>query len=142
VQIDGVDYVRCDLHGLIPLDHQCAEAPGDHWCRAAAHPNYDSEDADQAVSHRQWDSILTMKVRNWQRVAEKAVEALRVADLYLDGFVWVTEPEFSELRDIKRASSNAQKKAAALTESNGLTARQSAVLRGVQEPDVREGSNG
>src|SRR5579862_4295220 len=106
VQIEGVDYVRCPLHGLIPLDHECSKAPGDHWCRTAAHPAYDpstGEDGldDQACSHREWDWIQGMKIDNWKRTAEAAVEALRLADLYLDGFVWVSEPEFSELRHIK-----------------------------------------
>lgn len=42
------------------------------------------------------------------QVASEAIEALRIADLYLDGFVWVTEPEFSELEAIKAASKRVQ----------------------------------
>lgn len=62
VQIDGMDYVRCDLHGLIPLDHKCAESPSDHWCRAAAHPQWDPEDGDQGCSHREWSGIQSEKL--------------------------------------------------------------------------------
>lgn len=43
------------------------------------------------------------------QVASEAIEALRLADLYLDGFVWTTEPEFSELEAIKAASRRVQK---------------------------------
>lgn len=43
------------------------------------------------------------------QVASEAIEALRMADLYLDGFVWVTEPEFSELEAIKAASKRVQR---------------------------------
>jgi hypothetical protein len=42
-------------------------------------------------------------------IAREATEALALADLYLDGFVWVTEPEFSELEAIKAASKRAQR---------------------------------
>lgn len=41
-------------------------------------------------------------------IAESAVEALRVADLYLDGFVWITEPEASELEKIRETSRRSQ----------------------------------
>ena len=43
-------------------------------------------------------------------IAIQAIEALRLADNYLDGFVWVTEPEFSELETIKMASREVQAK--------------------------------
>lgn len=43
-------------------------------------------------------------------IAIEAIEALRLADLYLDGFVWTTEPEFSELQRIKAASKRAQQR--------------------------------
>jgi hypothetical protein len=36
-------------------------------------------------------------------------DALKLADVYLDGFVWTTEPEHSELRSIKAASKRAQR---------------------------------
>lgn len=134
VQIEGRDYVRCPLHGLIPLDHECAKTPGDHWCRTAAHPAYDPCTGidgldDQATPHDEWDRIQGMKIANWRRIASQAVEALRLADLYLDGFVWVTEPEFSELRSIKAASKRAQRQVATLIESNGLTKKQADGLR-------------
>lgn len=51
---------------------------------------------------------MTRNEKRLLYVAEQAVEALKVADLYLDGFVWVSEPEFSELRSIKKASNLAQ----------------------------------
>ena len=136
LRIDRVDYVRCDLHGLIPLDHECSKSPLDHWCREAAHPNYDPEDRDQGVSHRQWDTTQGMKVENWRKIALEAVEALKVADLYLDGFVWVTEPEFSELRDIKRASKKVQRWVETLTKQNGLTKSQLDTLRGRVSDDT------
>lgn len=41
-------------------------------------------------------------------IARKAIEALRMADAYLDGFVWLTEPEVSELAAIRAASKEAQ----------------------------------
>lgn len=64
LRIDGVDYVRCDLHGLIPLDHECSKSPGDHWCRQFAHPTHKpgDPDDDQAVSHREWDRIQSEKL--------------------------------------------------------------------------------
>lgn len=125
-EIDGKPYVRCYLHGLIPADHRCAESPGDHFCGVSAHPNQTEGEHhdDQAVSHEEWDRIQSMKWQNWKRTAEIAIEALRVADEYLDGFVWLTEPEFSELRNIKRASKRAQRRVAVLTEHNGLSPRQ------------------
>lgn len=42
-------------------------------------------------------------------IVQEAVAALTTADLYLDGFVWVTEPEFSELEAIKAASKRVQR---------------------------------
>jgi hypothetical protein len=59
------------------------------------------------------------------QIAEAAVEALRLADLYLDGFVWVTEPEFSELEAIKGASERAQKM---LDEVRGAVVKPSVTL--------------
>lgn len=100
VQIDGIDYVRCELHGLIPLLHECSASPGDHWCREAAHPNYDPADGDQATSHREWDRIQSAKVH-------RLTEALLRACLYLDGFVWLADPEASELDDIKETCAQA-----------------------------------
>jgi hypothetical protein len=43
-------------------------------------------------------------------IADEAIAALRLADLYLEGFVWTTEPEFSELERIKAASRSVQEK--------------------------------
>lgn len=43
-------------------------------------------------------------------IADEAIAALRLADLYLDGFVWTSEPEFSELERIKSASKRAQER--------------------------------
>lgn len=131
--VDGREYVHCALHGLIPLDHQCSKSPGDHWCREAAHPNYDPADGNQATPHDEWDHIQSTKVQNWKRTAQEAAEALRLADLYLDGFMWLSDPEWGELRDIKRASKKAQRRVAVLTERNGLSARQLAVLRAEPE---------
>lgn len=94
VRIDDVDYVRCDLHGLLPLLHRCSASPLDHWCREAAHPNYDPEDGDQGVSNDEWSTMQSERVR-------KLTDALSRACLYLDGFVWLHDPEASELDDIK-----------------------------------------
>jgi hypothetical protein len=122
--IDGREYVDCPLHGLIALDHLCAKSPGDHWCREAAHPDYNPEDGDQMTPHDEWERVLSLKVQNWQRTAENAAKALALADAYLDGFVWLQNPEWAELRAIKAASKRAQRRVADLGEHNGLTARQ------------------
>lgn len=94
VQIDGVDYVRCGLHGLIPLTHNCADSPHDHWCRSAAHPSHDPADGDQGGTNHDEIHRLSWKVHN-------LADALLRACMYLEGFVWVSEPEFSELEGIK-----------------------------------------
>lgn len=52
------------------------------------------------------------------RVLRQTAEALALADLYLDGFVWLGEPEVSELRRIKRASRAAQAAIAELVDSD------------------------
>lgn len=67
LRIDGVDYVRCPTHGLIPLEHHCAKAAGDHWCRAAAHPSYDPSTGehgldDQGSSHEDWSNVQSDKL--------------------------------------------------------------------------------
>lgn len=54
VRIDGVDYVRCGLHGLMPLLHRCSDSPGDHWCRSEAHPNFTERDGDQMTPWKDW----------------------------------------------------------------------------------------
>ena len=95
IQIDGVDYVRCDLHGLIPLDHYCAKTPHDHWCRQWAHPNYDDGDGDQGRPWEDEQTYYSIKTHN-------LAEALLMACLYLEGFVWVSEPEFSEMEAMKQ----------------------------------------
>lgn len=94
VQIDGVDYVRCERHGLIPLDHHCAKTPHDHWCREAAHPDYDPADGDQGLA---WEEEQT----HWSLREVVLRDALYRAVLYLDGFVWLQDPEASELDAIK-----------------------------------------
>lgn len=67
IRIDGIDFVRCPMHGLIPLEHECSKSPGDHWCRAAAHPTYDPAEGpegldDQACSHREWGDTQSAKL--------------------------------------------------------------------------------
>jgi hypothetical protein len=67
VLIDDREYVRCPLHGLILLDHQCSQSPGDHWCREAAHPATDPARGadgldDQMVTHAEWSSIQSAKI--------------------------------------------------------------------------------
>lgn len=55
------------------------------------------------------NSGWTERERVLLAIAESAVDALRLADVYLDGFVWLTEPEASELEGIQAASENAQR---------------------------------
>lgn len=95
-EIDGRPYVRCYLHGLIPADHRCEQSPGDHFCGEAAHPNQaeGEEHEDQLTSHDEWDRVQSEKVA-------KLADALLRAVMYLDGFVWLTEPEASELEHIQ-----------------------------------------
>lgn len=94
--IEGVPYVRCYLHGLIPADHDCGKSPGDHWCGVAAHPNQvEGEDHDdQMSSHDDWSAMQSS-----QKLA--LTDALFRAVLYLDGFIWLHDPEASELDAIK-----------------------------------------
>lgn len=94
VRLDGIDYVRCELHGLMPLLHECSASPSDHWCREAAHPNYDPADGDQGSSHRDWQTHQSLRVH-------RLTDALLRACLYLDGFIWLHDPEASELEDLR-----------------------------------------
>ena len=65
VDIEGRPYVRCELHGLIPADHRCAESPGDHFCGVSAHPNHTPGDDhdDQCTPHEAWADHLLSRVR-------------------------------------------------------------------------------
>lgn len=97
--IDGREYVRCPMHGLIALDHACFEAPSDHWCRTAAHPAYDPATGadgldDQGCSHTESAFIQSAKIQS-------LADALLMACLYLEGFVWVSDPEASEMDYMK-----------------------------------------
>lgn len=141
VQIEGVDYVRCPLHGLIPLDHHCTKSPIDHWCREAAHPANDPTLGvdgldDQGVSHDEWGRILLAQRDYWHKVAQRAAEALALADQYLDGFLWLDDPEASELEAIKRASKVAQKRVAGPMQGpKGISQKALDLVRGSSQPD-------
>jgi hypothetical protein len=100
IRIDDIDYVRCELHGLMPLLHKCADSPHDHWCREAAHPNYNPEDGDQGRSHADESTHQSLRVHH-------LTDALLRACLYLDGFIWLHDPEASELDDIKETVAHA-----------------------------------
>lgn len=99
IQIDGVDYVRCHQHGLIPLLHVCGDTAHDHWCREAAHPNFDPADGDQGLPNHEEISRLSERVR-------VLADALLRACLYLDGFIWLHDPEASEMDGIKSVAAS------------------------------------
>lgn len=83
----------------------CADSAIDHRCDEMPHD-------DQGVTWREWESILLAQRNYWHRVAQRAAEALALADEYLDGFVWLEDPERAELSAITRASKRAQHRAA------------------------------
>lgn len=78
--IEGRAYVRCPIHGLLPLDHHCSHSPGDHWCRAAAHPCYDPASGvdgldDQATSHEAWAATQAAKIHYIARLHRRTIAA-------------------------------------------------------------------
>ena len=65
VEVEGRQYVRCEVHGLIPADHNCRASPSDHLCAVAAHPNHQPGDDhdDQCSSHREWTDNLLGRIQ-------------------------------------------------------------------------------
>lgn len=79
----------------------------------------------------EYEAKLASQLEGTERLmhlAESAVEALRLADVYLDGFVWLTEPEASELAAIKEASEMAQEAWRLLVEDQGDMSRGASLL--------------
>lgn len=75
VEVEGRQYVRCEVHGLIPVEHNCATTAGDHLCMVAAHPNHvpGEDHDDQATSHDEWTDHLMSRAQ--------AIQALHVKDV-------------------------------------------------------------
>ncbi len=64
VEVEGRQYVRCELHGLIPADHQCGASPSDHLCAVAGHPNHVPGEPhdDQCTPHAEWANHLLDRI--------------------------------------------------------------------------------
>ena len=76
VEVEGRQYVRCELHGLIPADHNCAASPSDHLCMVAAHPNHTPGDDhdDQATPHDEWTRNLLARINEIRALHVKDVD--------------------------------------------------------------------
>ena len=76
VEVEGRQYVRCEIHGLIPADHDCAASPGDHLCLVSAHPNHvpGEDHDDQAVPSGEWADHLLDRINEIRFLHVKNVD--------------------------------------------------------------------
>lgn len=74
--IEGRMYVRCEIHGLIPADHDCGATPSDHLCLVAAHPNHvpGEDHDDQCTPHRAWAENLLDRINAVRDLHRKDVD--------------------------------------------------------------------